>query len=458
MQFNRRRCPVVVSLIACCLGLLPAPACLGQAASSSFLTRPGTPVVRLGDEIIVCGQLFHTGAPVVLWLDPGGYDAYRVDKHFEAPAAPTTRRTPRSTTKVAREAPPATTQAATTQSTTTQAATGPTSRTGRGGFQRDRESVQARYSSRKAPLTDEEVEQTRNGNWTLPLLQDKVDQFVLHYDVAGLSQTCFKVLHDMRNLSVHFMLDIDGTIYQTVDLKEETWHATSANGRSIGVEIANMGAYHVNSSPLVLKEWYQRLPGGQTRITIPSRLGNGGVRTPNFIGRPARPEMVVGIVQGSTYRQYDFTPQQYESLIKLTATLCTVFPKITCDYPRQKTALGPPSTAPATQATAGDPTTRPAALAGPGEPGNLIPHVLTDEQFDGYQGILGHYHVQIEKQDPGPAMQWDRVINGARALMSPVAKMANQKARGHPARFVPSKPATTAPTTTEVATPAAPEQ
>ena len=34
---------------------------------------------RSGDEIMVCGQLFHTTTPVVLWMDSGGYDAYRVE-------------------------------------------------------------------------------------------------------------------------------------------------------------------------------------------------------------------------------------------------------------------------------------------------------------------------------------------------------------------------------------------
>src|SRR4029434_2282252 len=44
--------------------------------------RPGAPLPRRGDEIMVCGQLFHTGAPVVLWTDPGGYDAYRTERRF----------------------------------------------------------------------------------------------------------------------------------------------------------------------------------------------------------------------------------------------------------------------------------------------------------------------------------------------------------------------------------------
>ena len=42
----------------------------------------GEQVERTGDEIMVCGQLFHTTAPVVLWTDPKGYDAYRVENRF----------------------------------------------------------------------------------------------------------------------------------------------------------------------------------------------------------------------------------------------------------------------------------------------------------------------------------------------------------------------------------------
>jgi len=44
------------------------------------------------------------------------------------------------------------------------------------------------------------------------MLQEHVVQFVFHYDVCGFSQRCFDVLHDHRGLSVHFMLDVDGTI------------------------------------------------------------------------------------------------------------------------------------------------------------------------------------------------------------------------------------------------------
>src|SRR5436190_15373687 len=44
--------------------------------------RPGAPELRRGDEIVAAGQFFHTGTKVVLWIDPGGYDAYRVERRF----------------------------------------------------------------------------------------------------------------------------------------------------------------------------------------------------------------------------------------------------------------------------------------------------------------------------------------------------------------------------------------
>jgi N-acetyl-anhydromuramyl-L-alanine amidase AmpD len=230
-------------------------------------------------------------------------------------------------------------------------------------------------------LSDEEFERVRGGGWTLPQLQERIDQFVMHYDVCGTSRTCFRVLHDQRYLSVHFMLDLDGTIYQTLDVKERAWHATISNDRSVGIEIANMGAYSAKEQD-PFSQWYAQDERG-TRITIPSRLGDGGIRTPNFVGRPARPEPVVGLIGTRELRQYDLTPQQYSSLIKLTATLHKVLPKIALDYPRD---------------AAGQPLTR----------------VLNPDEWQTFTGVLGHFHVQDNKSDPGPAFDWDKVINGAR--------------------------------------------
>jgi N-acetylmuramoyl-L-alanine amidase len=301
---------------------------------------------RHGDEIMIAGQLFHTGAPVILWTDPGGYDAYRTERRFSA------------LTKSSYAA-------------TTQEVKGINSPN--------------RYGLRQSVLTTQQAEQVRGGGWPLELLQDKVDQFVIHYDVCGTSAQCFFILHDVRDLSVHFMLDVDGTIYQTLDLKERAWHATIANSRSVGIEIANIGAYAVNSTDNPLDQWYPHDSTGKRRLALPIYVKKGSL-SPDFVGRPIREEAVVGEIQGQQLRMYDLTPQQYDSLTRLTATLCKVFPKIKCDYPKD-------------------------------EQGHLITHTLPPEQFNSYQGVLGHYHIDKGKTDPGPAFQWDRVINGARALM-----------------------------------------
>jgi N-acetylmuramoyl-L-alanine amidase len=325
---------------------------LSCALSAVFLggcataPRPGDPVTRHGDEIVVAGQLFRIGTPVVLWMDPDGYDAYRVERRF-APLEESDWETSRAAVSHLR--------------------------------------TPNRYNMRRDGLSEEEIERVRGGGWDLETLQQVVDQFVIHYDVAGTSRQCFRILHDMRGLSVHFMLDLDGTIYQTLDLKERAWHASIANSRSIGIEIANMGAYGENEEK-PFDRWYATDETGRTRITIPERLGDGGILTPNFVGRPARDEPVVGVIQGRELTQYDFTPEQYAALIRLTAALCRIFPKMECDYPRDAE-------------------------------GNLIPHKLTEEEFRAFGGVIAHYHIQANKVDPGPAFQWDLVIDGARELL-----------------------------------------
>lgn len=318
-------------------------------ASCASRPRAGSELTRTGDEIVICGRYFHTGAPVVLWTDPGGYDGYRVERRF-APIDEASWE--KSAAKL---------------------------------------KTPNRFGMRMTGLSAEETERVRGGGWDLPTLQRVVDQFVIHYDVCGTSRTCFRILHDVRGLSVHFMLDVDGTIYQTLDVKERAWHATVSNDRSVGVEIANMGAYSVRAGGTPapqdpLAKWYAKDADGSVRMTIPPELDGGGVRTPGFVGHPARPEIVTGEVQGQEFRQWDLTPQQYESLEKLTATLCTVLPRIRCDYPRD-------------------------------EEGRVVTRQLSPERLEGYSGLIGHYHIQKEKIDPGPAFQWERMIEGARKRM-----------------------------------------
>jgi N-acetyl-anhydromuramyl-L-alanine amidase AmpD len=325
------------------LRLLPL---LMFAAGCQTTHRPGTLTRRTGDEIVVAGRFVHTGTPVVLWMDPGGYDAYRVERRFSS--------------------------------------------FDESGWETSKFKVKDlsspnRYNVRRAPLTPEQLERVRGGGWDLALLEEVVDQFVIHYDASGTSRQCFKVLHDVRGLSVHFMLDLDGTIYQTLDLKERAWHATSSNTRGIGIEIANIGAYPTNQADALAK-WYKSDPDGKPYIVIPAEFDPSGVRTPGFIPRPARAQPITGRIQDQELVQYDFTPQQYAALIKLTAALCKVFPKLICDYPKNSD-------------------------------GTVVTHALPDSELERYQGVLGHYHIQTNKTDPGPAFQWNVVIDGARELM-----------------------------------------
>lgn len=249
-----------------------------------------------GDEIVACGRRFHTGTPVVLWDDPGGFDAYA----------------------------------------------GP----------------EAHYGTRRGFPAGADVDHLRR----------VVTQVVVHYDVAVTSANCFRILHEKRGLSCHFLLDVDGTVYQTLDLKERAWHAAEANDRSIGIEIANIGAYR---DPSELATWYDA--GGA--LVLPAWLPRGELGPGPF--RPARPGPIRGEVHGTALYQQDYTDAQYEALAKLLAALVIVFPEIRAEAPDTTTVLDDPA---------------------------------------GFRGIVGHYHLTRNKVDPGPAFDWKRALDVARRV------------------------------------------
>lgn len=282
--------------------------------------------------IEACGQPFDVGTRVVRWHEPGGYDAYRRAKFFTDEAEPDGR---------LRYAPL------------------------RGGLP---EAIAAQAAARGLSLGD---------------LRQVVHQFVLHFDVCGTARRCFHVLHDVRNLSVHFLLDVDGTVYQTLDLREKAHHATYASDFSVGVEIAHPGTFPQPLSA-AMRAWYERDEQGWFQKYPPGRV-EPGVRTPGFVPRPDRPELQRGIVQGRTWYQFDFTPQQYRALAHLAAGLSRALPRIRLEVPRDAA-------------------------------GNVVQRALPEAEIRRFEGIVGHFHVQQNKNDPGPALQWDRLLQQARAL------------------------------------------
>jgi len=299
---------------------------LGLSLLAACSSGPGAGSVteRRGDEIVAAGRFYRIGAPVVLFSDPGGYDAYRDDLFFPAEA-------PEEGESVPKRGP--------------------------------------RYGARPGEPED------------LEALSKAVDLFVLHYDAAGTARQCFKTLQDRRGLSVHFLLDLDGTLYQTLDLKERAWHAGDANDRSVGVEIANVGAYPERSNER-LRAWYASDAAGP-RVTFPPKLGSTGIRTEGFVARPARRTILSGKIHGRTLYQFDFTNEQYAALAKLARGLSGLLPRLRLDAPRDRRGV-------------------------------VRRDVLTAGELAEFSGVLGHWHVTKEKVDPGPAFDWERLFRDAR--------------------------------------------
>lgn len=83
---------------------------------------------------------------------------------------------------------------------------------------------------------------------------------IIHYTASGLSAT-INTFMSRNSTSVHLVIDRDGTIYQMVSFAKQAYHAGYStwdnvgpfNGRSIGIELINMGwdVANVDSSDIV---------------------------------------------------------------------------------------------------------------------------------------------------------------------------------------------------------------
>jgi N-acetylmuramoyl-L-alanine amidase len=294
------------------------------------------PPLRVGDAILVAGHEVPIGAPVVTFRDPGGFDGYARRCAFTKQVLP---RRPASGCN-----------------------------------------TPLRYGTRRGLAPEIMDAMQREGAMSLTGAQAAIDQVVIHYDVAWTSQNCFKVLHDLRGLSCQFLLDVDGTLYQTLDVVERARHAGAANSRSVGIEIAHPGPLELTRD---LAKRYRPVEGGGVHFDLAWLRATP--RTPGFLVRPARPAPIRARIQGRVYSQYDYTQAQYRTLGRLLAGLSRTLPKIRLDAPRDTT-------------------------------GAVRDAVLSRAEVSAFSGLLGHYHVSGRKQDPGPAFDWARVIREARAL------------------------------------------
>ncbi len=313
------------------------------AILATFLAGCGAParigdrLERTGDEISAAGQLIHTGTRVVLWNDPGGYDAYRLHRRFEPERDVPVRAQVRAPLRAPERL--------------------------------------ARFESFRGGLDDGLARRVRETGWRIEDLRHVIRQVVIHFDACGTSRRCFEVLHDIRGLSCHFMVDVDGTVYQTLDLKEKAWHASEANSASVGIEIAHIGAFATREEAAA---WYREDPQG-VRIEPPAGEGDAGLPHGSVL-RPRRPKPVAGEINGKDLLQYDYTEEQYRALERLLLALCRTFPKIRARVPE-------------------------------GADGRILRRAFaTTEDLLRHEGLLGHFHVTTEKVDPGPAFDWGRML------------------------------------------------
>jgi hypothetical protein len=199
-----------------------------------------------GSSIIICGQRYDVGQRVITFQDDPSINAYtphRTDKPSEVP--------PFAPAK------------------------------GMAG-------ARDRWRPRRLIGADRSIER----------LRQVVRQFVVHHDGCQDSRTCFQVLHNERGLSVHFLVDNDGTIFQTLDLVDCAFQAAGVNEISVGVELANRG---------------------------------DALRFPNdYHGRR---EKLTCRINGHQFLAYAYTQAQMASMISIGKALARLFPNLPQVYP-----------------------------------------------------------------------------------------------------------------------------
>lgn len=220
-------------------------------AQCTPLAEPSPPSRPSGD-IIICERRIAIGTPVVNWQDDPRFSAYR-----------------------------------------------------RCGYRGEHDTVPVPYPFHPASGMEQRTMRYRPrkellGRRTdLGVLKRVIRQTVLHHDGAESSAQCFHVLHDERGLSAHFLIDNDGTIYQTLDLADVAFHAQTANSNSIGIELCNRG-----------------------RVGLPASEASQKGREPQWVR-----------VHGYEYHTWSFTAAQYQALSQLLSALLSIFPELARAYP-----------------------------------------------------------------------------------------------------------------------------
>lgn len=191
-------------------------------------------------------------------------------------------------------------------------------------------------------------------NPPLDAVKAVIKQFVVHHDGCSSADMCFAVLHNERGLSCHFLIDNDGTIYQTIDLSLMAYHAAEWNTASIGVEFCNRG--DAKKEP----NYYASGRFGPQRDVKPCKIN------------------------GHTILAFDYTPAQYDAFTRLSRALQRLLPNLPAEFPQAGAGVQSWDTMPTSASFA-------------------------------FSGYIGHYHLTNQKWDPGPFdfKEFCRKVRGA---------------------------------------------
>lgn len=183
-----------------------------------------------------------------------------------------------------------------------------------------------------------------------------VRQVILHAHGRPDAATDFAALVGDR-LSTHFLIDWDGTIYQTLDVGFAAYHAGDANMRGIGVDLEGLlDNLHARPNAPAYPKKHPRL---------------AEMNAPAYARRPGPP----AVINGVTVQTHTFTDAQYRSLGSLLRLLAGVFPSVDA---------GPPMI---------DEQVTPSALT----------------HREDHHGVIAHWHLDAQVYDPGPSFEWTRL-------------------------------------------------
>jgi len=165
-----------------------------------------------------------------------------------------------------------------------------------------------------------------------------IRQFMIHHDGCATADMCWSVAQNERGLSVHFLCDNDGTLYQTLDLALEGWHGSELNPSSIGVELCNRG---------------------------------DAAKEPNYYAKTGGRDVKPCKVNNHTIKSFDFTRAQYDAMKRLCRALLRLLPNLPAEYPQSS-------------------------------PGVQSWNTIGYGGISRFSGYVGHYHLTDNKWDPGP--------------------------------------------------------